>query len=151
MEPNLRAPGLSVVPIYDYRCHAHGLFEEVHPMDDAARATPCPVPGCGRYCARTYVEPPNFTEDKTRHKDYSRILGQGESPQSRGDLKRIEKEKGIYFTNTLTEKEKTLKQYAQHVRQGGERVDAATINPPEKVQSKTVQQLLREKNVKLKP
>lgn len=88
-------------------------------------------------------------QDRTRFKDYSQVLGPNEPPpQSHTDLKRLERERGIQFGGAFTPQEQKLKDYARHVKEGGERLPANEINPPEKVESKTILQRMDEKGVR---
>ena len=133
------------MPYYDYLCTNCGVFEVCRAMNDVGMR-PCSI------CmspSRQVITAPLFSEDKTRFRDYRKALGTSEvAPSSRSDLRRLEREKHIYFDNTLTPQEKTLKEYAQHVKMGGERLTPEQVNPT-KVDSKTVHEVLKEKGIRL--
>ena len=46
------------MPLYDYKCRDHGLFQELAAM--AESATPKPCPHCGALSARVIVIPPEI-------------------------------------------------------------------------------------------
>ncbi len=48
------------MPVYDYRCKQHGLFNEVQTL--AQHAAPCRCPRCGVFCARVVVLPPMVSQ-----------------------------------------------------------------------------------------
>ena len=43
------------MPMYEYQCHVHGVFEAVRPLQRAAEPEPCP--GCGASAARILSAP----------------------------------------------------------------------------------------------
>ena len=137
-----------LVARYVFNCEDCGEeVSEQHAMGTAPLAMECP--SCGGCSSRDWQI--QFNQDMRRFRTgKSQATGEPYA-QSRAEERRIEKERGISFVgrNDLTPKEKHLASYAKHVREGGERVASDVINPPEKVQRKTVQQVMREKNVRL--
>lgn len=136
---------------YEFECQddrgltVHTFFES-HAMGKCPPSSVCDEHNL--VALRTFDS--NFEQDTRRFRvGRSQATGQPYA-ESRAEERRIEKERGISFVgrNDLTAKEKHLASYAKHVREGGERVASDVINPPEKVQRKTVQQVLREKNVR---
>ncbi len=63
-----------------------------------------------------------------RHDEWSHAIG-APMPQSRAQRKRVEKEKGVYFDSQLTPDEKRYKEYAEHVRAGGQRINSSELVP----------------------
>lgn len=132
---------------YDFACDAGHVGSEWHAMGFAPLDVTCE--DCGQTAHRVYDF--QFSQDNRRFRvGKSQATGEPYA-ESRAEERRIEKERGITFVgrNDLTPKEKHLAAYAKHVREGGERVASDVINPPEKVQRKSVQQVLKEKNVRL--
>jgi len=96
---------------------------------------------CGGGCFRPQCVP-SFTEDRLRlyrnpHRGdrYCYALGH-EMPDSRRELERECKQRGIYFDDTPTQRERRCMEYAEHVRTGGERLPFEAITPPEPVDTK---------------
>lgn len=55
------------MPVYEYACTTHGVFEAHRPM--ARFADPCPCPACGVAAPRVLVTPPRLaTTDRARVK-----------------------------------------------------------------------------------
>ncbi len=135
---------------YVYDCVSCGAeTTATHAMGTAPIAVPC-VP-CRGIATRSFDI--QFNQDTRRFRSgISQATGQPYA-QSRGEERRIEHETGIAFVgrNDLTPREKQLGAYAKHVREGGERVASDVINPPEPVARKSVQDVLREKKVSLRP
>lgn len=53
------------MPVYDYKCTAHGVFNDLATMD--ASDKPCACPQCGELSARIIRLPPNlFSMDKDK-------------------------------------------------------------------------------------
>ena len=50
-------------------------------------------------------------------------------PKSRAERRRVEKQRGVYFDSNLTADEKRYKEYGDHVRSGGERIDPKELLP----------------------
>lgn len=46
------------MPLYDYKCATHGVFQELVPVD--AYDQPCECPQCGALSARVILLPPEF-------------------------------------------------------------------------------------------
>lgn len=46
------------MPLYDYKCREHGLFQELASMDKAGE--PCQCPSCGDLSARVVIIPPQI-------------------------------------------------------------------------------------------
>lgn len=46
------------MPVYDYKCQEHGIYNELATLDDSAKPTPCPE--CGILCARIIMVPPSL-------------------------------------------------------------------------------------------
>lgn len=44
------------MPVYDYKCKEHGVFNELATMEESQQPKPCP--SCGQMCARVIVLPP---------------------------------------------------------------------------------------------
>ena len=132
---------------YTFDCDECGAeVSEQHAMGDAPTEVVC---FCGGRAGRSYDV--QFTQDYRRFREgKSKATGQPYA-ESRGEEKRMERERGITFIgrNDLTPKEKHLGEYARHVKAGGERLAPDVVNPPEKVKRKTVQQALREKGIRL--
>lgn len=65
------------MPVYDYKCQQHGVFNDLATMDDAHK--PCACPTCGAASPRVIILPPEFqsmdpnkrqaetTNEKARH------------------------------------------------------------------------------------
>ncbi|TVZ41255.1 putative FmdB family regulatory protein [Alteromonadaceae bacterium 2753L.S.0a.02] len=65
------------MPVYDYKCQDHGIFNELATIDDAAKPAACPT--CGKMSGRVIMLSPEFlnmdpdkrhaemTNEKARH------------------------------------------------------------------------------------
>jgi hypothetical protein len=114
------------------RCQVCGDIEITRSIHEGvAEIEPCPHDG---YVAKRIWEAPYAQEDRlrmwrnqygTRH---SFALGE-EMPESRRDLRRIERQRGIEFTSELTPQERTIMDYRKHVDTGGERLTSEQVNP----------------------
>ena len=59
------------MPLYDYKCREHGLFQELAPMADAAKPAPCPT--CRQLSARVILLPSHLaTLDPSRRQAMER-------------------------------------------------------------------------------
>ncbi len=134
---------------YVFACVSCGLeTTSSHAMGTAPLAVACP--SCRGIAARSFDV--QFNQDMRRFRSgLSPATGQPYA-ESRGEEKRIEKETGVTFIGRqdLSPREKQLAAYSKHVREGGERLAPDVVNPPAKVKRKTVQQVLRERNVSLR-
>jgi putative FmdB family regulatory protein len=53
------------MPVYDYKCSTHGVFNDLATMDESDK--PCACPQCGELSARIIRLPPNlFSMDKDK-------------------------------------------------------------------------------------
>lgn len=53
------------MPVYDYKCKDHGIFNELATMDESSN--PCACPECGVMCARVImIAPEIFGMDKDK-------------------------------------------------------------------------------------
>jgi len=48
------------MPVYDYKCTEHGVFNDLATMEDAA--TPAPCPSCGQLSGRVIMLAPEFLD-----------------------------------------------------------------------------------------
>ena len=48
------------MPVYDYKCQDHGIFNELATMDNSAKPTKCPQ--CGVLCGRIIMLPPTILD-----------------------------------------------------------------------------------------
>ena len=48
------------MPVYDYKCRQHGLFNELAAMENAANPAPCPT--CGAMSGRVILVPPQIRD-----------------------------------------------------------------------------------------
>jgi putative FmdB family regulatory protein len=48
------------MPLYDYKCRDHGLFQELARMDEHGDPKPCPV--CGTLASRVILLPPEVLD-----------------------------------------------------------------------------------------
>ncbi|WP_017446821.1 zinc ribbon domain-containing protein [Gayadomonas joobiniege] len=48
------------MPLYDYKCAQHGVFQEMVPL--AKGHEPCACPRCGKLCAKVILIPPQVLE-----------------------------------------------------------------------------------------
>lgn len=46
------------MPVYEYQCHTHGVFEAIQPM--SAFNDPCNCPACGAASTRILLTPPQL-------------------------------------------------------------------------------------------
>jgi putative FmdB family regulatory protein len=59
------------MPLYDYKCHDHGLFQELAMLSESAEPQPCPQ--CKSLSARVIVLPPVLLGiDSAQHKAMAR-------------------------------------------------------------------------------
>jgi hypothetical protein len=145
-----------IVARYDFRCPNDGRVHELQwPINDEKPVVLCE--DCGAQCEQAFFPwtTPFFAEDKMRFwrndkgNRFSRTFGQ-EMPESRKELRRLEKEKGceLISPSEMPENWKRCVEYAEHRKHGGEhdKNQAQFIPPPEK--PKTLTQIMAEKNVR---
>lgn len=90
---------------------------------------------CGGGCWKPECAP-LFQEDRRRlfrnaidGTDKSYALGR-QMPQSRAEMRALEKQRGVEFTTELSAVERTRVEYAKHLETGGERcMTAEQLNP----------------------
>jgi hypothetical protein len=126
--------GEAVVATYNFECpNCYVVEVDASIHVGVRRYEPCP--GCGYLSERLYTAP-QTQEDRLRFyrnqygTRWSYAIG-AEMPESRSERRRIERERGIMFDDQLTPKERTMVEYAEHVRTGGERLPNERINPTE--------------------
>ena len=138
----------------DYRCPCGAIGEVQHPPQVAVFVSHCP----GQMAVR-YFSPENVFQHQ---EDRRHMRGEGRSSvtglpmaQSRSEERVIERERGIYFTTKtdMTPQERTLREHAQYVKEGGTPVKPEVLNPPPdpRVAPGTIMRKVREKGIKLKP
>lgn len=54
------------MPVYDYKCKEHGVFNDLATLEDADK--PCPCPTCGELAARIIRLPPTVLQMPTDKK-----------------------------------------------------------------------------------
>jgi hypothetical protein len=130
------------MPYYEYQCRCGEALESYHAMGEA----PATIDGVhvDRVAEQTWhcefrrVFSFNHVEDR-RHmrKGVSRITGM-EFAKSRTEEKVIEKSLGIEFIgkSDVPAQWNNLKEYNQHVKTGGERLDPHDVNPEPFVSTK---------------
>lgn len=139
------------MPMYGFECTSCGReFDYYARMSEIAHASP----GCP-YChgtSRRIFSVPQYSEDRTRFfrgatgTRYSHMLGQ-DMPESRSEFHRICEQKGIEPVSraSIPSHWKEAASYARHVRDGGERVDPASVVPKEPIEGvKSVRDMVRE-------
>lgn len=139
------------MPLYAFDCTNCGRdFDYFAKMSEISAA----APGCP-YChapGRRVFTVPQYSEDRTRFfrgpsgSRYSYMLGQN-MPESRAEFHKICEQKGIepVSRSTMPEGWKAAAQYARHVREGGDRVDPASVLPKEKAEPvKSIRDMVRE-------
>lgn len=143
---------------FEYRCPTDGPFDSAHPIGQAPPAAICPM--CCTVAERYFSSESvfNFQEDRIRfarpHQGtrFSAALGQ-DIPDSRSELNRLCKEKGIEFVGSdLPPNWKAAREYGQHLKAGGERLPqdaAAAMMEPPKTPAVTVTELLKKSNFSL--
>ncbi|NCO15950.1 MAG: zinc ribbon domain-containing protein [Alphaproteobacteria bacterium] len=68
------------MPVYEYWCDSHGLFNALRPM--AACAEPCDCPECGAVAPRVMVTPPRVAGgDRSRMKAHAINERAADSPR----------------------------------------------------------------------
>ncbi|MAL96918.1 MAG: formamidase [Alteromonadaceae bacterium] len=100
------------MPLYDYKCREHGLFQELGMMAEAANPKPCPV--CQALSARVIVLPPELAlmdpagreararNEKARHEPVfstaDRRSNDAEHRQACGCMKKPEGKHQLFYT-----------------------------------------------------
>lgn len=146
------------MPTYEYRCRAHGTFEEHRPFEHSHFDAYCPM--CEAVAERVFGNF-LFIEDRcrlyrnprtgTRHSD---VLG-CDMPEDRTARDALYAEKGIEpvsWTDAPSQW-KTAREYAQHLDSGGEKLDRkseeALIEPPDLSDVKSIKQMMDESGFRL--
>ncbi|HCW91592.1 MAG TPA: formamidase [Marinobacter sp.] len=99
------------MPLYDYKCREHGLFQELGAVDEAANPAPCP--DCQVLSPRVIVLPPQLAaldpakrqaherNEKARHEPIvstaERRAGDAQHRQACGCQKKMPKGKHMLF------------------------------------------------------
>ena len=141
--------------IYEFECSNTHRTEQWFDMGTCPPSTECEA--CGEPAARVLGNF-QFQEDRCRFSrnpddgsKRSRMLGQ-DYPQDRRERDAIYAAKGIepVTASTMPENWRAMKEYAEHVKTGGERVDTKVFLP-KAAPVKTVRERLRESNVRINP
>lgn len=54
------------MPVYDYKCSDHGIFNELAAMDESSKPQACPT--CAKLCARVIMLAPEFLSMKQENR-----------------------------------------------------------------------------------
>jgi hypothetical protein len=144
------------MPLYEYECPLHGVMTLQHSMSQAGGHFFCG--GCGEPLKRIFT-PPHFVEDRVRlfsntidGTKFDYVLG-NERPDNRRDYYRELDRIGAEPVSRATEPAvwKENREYAQHVKTGGERVKSfeKAAHPATKRGELTVLQQLKQSGVKI--
>jgi len=70
------------MPVYDYKCKEHGVFNDLATMEDAAKPAPCPT--CGKMAGRVIMLSPEFLtmDPDKRHAEMTNEKAQHEPEYS---------------------------------------------------------------------
>ncbi len=66
------------MPIYDYECDEHGVFEEIRPFEESS--TPINCPTCGKSASRVFSAPNTRILTDTTRKAMDRNLASRHEP-----------------------------------------------------------------------
>ena len=71
------------MPVYEYWCDAHGLFEAMRPMNACKEPSPCPA--CGGYAPRVLLTAPSLgASDRGSIRAHDVNARSADSPKRRG-------------------------------------------------------------------
>lgn len=129
------------MPLYSFACPEHGGFDEFFRMNDEKRAH-CPL--CHRAAPRQFTAFHHVEDRYAQFRNpstgdrHSFMLGQ-DMPTSRREFHKLCEAKGIEPVSraSMPQSWRDAAQYAKHVREGGERVDPASVMPKEKIEGVT--------------
>jgi putative FmdB family regulatory protein len=103
------------MPLYDYKCQAHGLFHELATFAESAMPRPCPQ--CGTLAARVIVLAPalraldSATRDAMQRNERSRHEPMFSTPEHRAEAQALHEHrhgKGCGCTNPGIDKPKVF-------------------------------------------
>ena len=139
---------------YEYRCPCGAIGTVQHGIKDTVFVSHCP----GQIAERHFSPESVFyhVEDRRHMRGEGRSTATGlPMAQSRSEERVIERERGIYFTGKtdMTAQERTLREHAQYVKEGGTPVKPEVLNPPPdpRVAPGTIMNIVRKRGLKLKP
>lgn len=147
------------MPLYEYRCPNCDCIDDLRHEANAAIFVSCLI--CQGRCERHFGPDsvPHFQEDRLRFfrlshagpsDRHSYALGQ-DMPDSRSELKRLEKAKGIEFVSRrdMPEQWKALAAHTKHVREGGEVQASDALNPRQtKLEPGSIMRKVAEKGIR---
>jgi putative FmdB family regulatory protein len=143
------------MPLYEFACVDGHETDRFFPMGECPPETICST--CDGIARRLFGNF-HFQEDRCRFSrspidgsKRSQMLGQ-EYPQDRRERDAIYAAKGIepVTASTMPENWRRMKEYADHVKTGGEHIDTKVFLPPA-APVKSIRDRLRESNVKINP